>query len=364
MKLNRLRNWKLCLALLCGMTLMACGGGGGGDTPVATPTPTPTPTPQLNILQVEVTEDSNKATITWLTDRAATDVVQYGTTTGYGSQVANATAATSHRVELPGLTTSTLYHFKITSTDPDGIYLDDVYESNFTTAAAPITGPSSIQSDDFNIDKTDFNTDPVWTFYDPVGLGSATASGGNLELSLPSGTAHDAWEPDNYAARLMQTVKDEDFTLTVKFVSPVTKAYQDQGIMIEESGDNWMRFDVYYNNDNEVKMYVARIYDADADNVADIQVDADIKINPQPSIGHQPYYLRVTRSISSSPNWKFEYSLDSTNGTDGTWTEVVNFNHSITVNTIGPYAGNYSIPSSLPVPDHTALVDFFTVSFP
>ena len=58
------------------------------------------------------------ATISWKTNEAATSQVEYGTTTGYGSTTTfNPSLQTSHFQTLSGLTTNTLYHYRVKSKD-------------------------------------------------------------------------------------------------------------------------------------------------------------------------------------------------------------------------------------------------------
>jgi hypothetical protein len=61
------------------------------------------------------------ATITFTTNESATDSVEYGTTTSYGSVTpTDTTPATSHTVALSGLTPATLYHYRVRATDGAG----------------------------------------------------------------------------------------------------------------------------------------------------------------------------------------------------------------------------------------------------
>lgn len=58
------------------------------------------------------------ATITWTTNEAATSRVEYGTTTGYGSQTTlDSNLVTSHSVNLTSLTANTTYHYRVKSRD-------------------------------------------------------------------------------------------------------------------------------------------------------------------------------------------------------------------------------------------------------
>ncbi len=63
------------------------------------------------------TPNATNATITWTTDEAATSVVDYGLTAGYGSTQSDASLVTSHSVTIVGLSPSTTYHFQVTSVD-------------------------------------------------------------------------------------------------------------------------------------------------------------------------------------------------------------------------------------------------------
>jgi len=55
------------------------------------------------------------ATVNWTTDEASTSVVNYGTTTGYGSSVSVDGLVTTHSVTLTGLSPSTAYDFDVAS---------------------------------------------------------------------------------------------------------------------------------------------------------------------------------------------------------------------------------------------------------
>jgi uncharacterized protein YjiK len=68
------------------------------------------------ISSVSITTQSTSATITWITNEAATSMVKYGRTTSYGS-TATSTGSTSHSVTLTGLTAGTKYNYKIFATD-------------------------------------------------------------------------------------------------------------------------------------------------------------------------------------------------------------------------------------------------------
>jgi hypothetical protein len=75
------------------------------------------------------------ATVNWTVDSACTGMkVDYGTTTGYGSSQAATPASGSGAVvaNLTGLTTGTLYHYRISVTQ--GTFTTATPDATFTTA--------------------------------------------------------------------------------------------------------------------------------------------------------------------------------------------------------------------------------------
>jgi hypothetical protein len=82
------------------------------------------------ISAVVASPSTTSAAITWTTDKTATSQVEYGTTTNYGSQsTLDSTLVTVHSVTLSGLTASTVYQFRVHSTDAGG---NAAVSSNFS----------------------------------------------------------------------------------------------------------------------------------------------------------------------------------------------------------------------------------------
>lgn len=82
------------------------------------------------------TPNATDATITWTTNKAANSVVFWGLTVAYAgasSPVTSAVYETSHSIQITGLTTATLYHYKVLSRDPTGAYAQSA-DGTFTTA--------------------------------------------------------------------------------------------------------------------------------------------------------------------------------------------------------------------------------------
>jgi len=91
------------------------------------------------------------ATVTWTTDVGSTSQVEYGTTTSYGTLTTlNASLLTSHTVALAGLSTNTLYHYRVRSKNSSGVETisgDFAFQTNSVTDTTPptisITAPAN-----------------------------------------------------------------------------------------------------------------------------------------------------------------------------------------------------------------------------
>src|SRR6516225_388125 len=130
------RYWRYILALICGciiiITSTACMTGRGRNN--GSPLLIITSIASSNITGVG-------ATITWSTNRPADSQVEYGVTTGYGNVVSLKTLVTSHQLTLIGLSSSTLYHYRVKSTDEAG-NLSASGDSTFTTTKSGSPGPT------------------------------------------------------------------------------------------------------------------------------------------------------------------------------------------------------------------------------
>jgi hypothetical protein len=83
---------------------------------------------------------SSSATINWTTDVPSSGMVNYGTTTGYGSTSAlNSTLSTTHSMTLSGLTPSTTYNFDVVSAASAS---STSANQTFATGAASVTAPN------------------------------------------------------------------------------------------------------------------------------------------------------------------------------------------------------------------------------
>lgn len=106
----------------------------GGQTIIINAALSPIPPTISNIAISNIT--TNSATITWTTDQPSDSLIQYGTTTSYGSSATDSTLTTSHSITLTNLASSTTYHFKVTSTNSYG-FSTTSGDNTFTTSSPP-----------------------------------------------------------------------------------------------------------------------------------------------------------------------------------------------------------------------------------
>ncbi|MDE4909015.1 fibronectin type III domain-containing protein [Methanogenium marinum] len=74
----------------------------------------------LNISNIIAQTGTTGASVTWTTNNAANSTVEYGLTSAYGYSVSDAQFVTRHTLGINGLTSNTVYHYRIISVDPSG----------------------------------------------------------------------------------------------------------------------------------------------------------------------------------------------------------------------------------------------------
>ncbi len=293
-------------------------------------TVTPVPPPALS--NIQSSPGALSAVVTWSTDIPSTSEVMYGLTTAYElGTVSNASLVSFHSIQLSGLSSSTLYHYKVRSADAGGNTATSG-DQTFTT-----TTLSNVTTDHLN--QGSLNTG-LWSFNNPLGDATLTMTGSQVSIAVPGGTSHDVWIGGNNAPRIMQSVTNSDFEIQVKFDTPVSQVYQLEGIVVEQDANNFMRFDFVS------RPGVTHIYSATFTNGV-------VSERTNASIGGStlsPLYLKVQRQGNT---WTQSYSLDGAN-----WTVAPNsgYTHALTVTAIGPFIGNADGGST---PAFTGLIDYF-----
>lgn len=204
-----------------------------------------------------------------------------------------------------------------------------------------INNISGIFSDDFS----GAALDPRWTFVNPLGdatlslTGSGT-SNARLSIAIPAGTTHDLWTGGAKAPRLLQPANNTDFEVAMKCESPMTSGSQILGIMALQDTANYLRFDFVRSSAGTFKVFAASVTNGTATQRGSTTIT-----------NTNPIYLKVKRVKSV---WTSYYS---SNGT--TWTQAANFSHTLTVQKIGPFAGNAPPSGGGSIPAFTGLVDYF-----
>src|SRR5688572_331484 len=193
---------------------------------------------------------------------------------------------------------------------------------------------AAFESDDFH--AATLNT-AVWTFVNPSGDGSVAVNGTNARITVPAGNGHDAWST-NLAPRIMRPATNEDFEMEVKFESRPSGRYTMQGIIVEASAGNYLRFD-FFSDGGSLRAFAASFSNG----------SAATKYNQAvPSTSDTTLYIRVKRQ--GTP-WTQSYSLNGT-----TWTTAASFTHTLNVTKVGVFAGNEV--GSGGAPAFTASVDY------
>lgn len=109
------------------------------------------------------------ATITWTTDEPSTSQVEYGLTSAYGASTdVDSALTTSHSVIVSGLASSTVYHFRVKSTDASlnaGVSDDNTFRTSVddSTAVLAVTNISSENA--YAKDNDSFADGWKWIFY-------------------------------------------------------------------------------------------------------------------------------------------------------------------------------------------------------
>ncbi len=154
--------------------------------------PATTPAPAISAVTAN-SVTATSAIITWTTDQAATDQVNYGTTASYGSASALGTAlVTSHTVTLTGLTPGTTYDYQAVSANSAGTSASSANYTFATTAATGGVPPAIANVTATNITGTSvtiaWTTDQAAT--DQVNYGTTASYGLSSALSTTLVTSH------------------------------------------------------------------------------------------------------------------------------------------------------------------------------
>ncbi|HEX2214111.1 MAG TPA: DUF1349 domain-containing protein, partial [Mycobacterium sp.] len=190
-------------------------------------------------------------------------------------------------------------------------------------------------SDEFNTPALDTS---IWTFVNPLNDATLTLTGTAASIQVPGGKNHFTWTGTNSAPRLMQAAADTDFEIEAKFDSPLTKAFQTQGLRIEQDLGNSLSAQLHYTGTTRELTYAHVV-----NGVIGTQEAA-------PLPGGTPMYLRVRRT---GETWAISYSTDGQQ-----WQQVFSTTRAMTVTAFGAFVGNFN-PTSSKSPAHVGVIDYF-----
>jgi regulation of enolase protein 1 (concanavalin A-like superfamily) len=302
----------------------------------ASPVDPEDPTLPWNISDIQVTPSETSALVTWTTDLPTDSSVAHGLTTGYElGSVSDPANVNSHIITLPGLDPNTTYHYQVTSVDPSSNAISSS-DMTFTTTGVDISG---IVSDDFS--AATLNTS-LWTLVDPKNDVVFSLTGYNTEdawanLSVPAGVEHQVHLTGIQAPHLLQSANDTNFEVEVKFETSISPAFQEQGVVIKQDDDNFMRFE-FYSTGTSTVLYAVGYTPSTSPTYVSTTIGTD---------GLAPLYMRIGRT---GDLWTLSHSFDGS-----VWVSQTPFTHSLTVTGLGPYSGNATGATS---PSHTASIDY------
>ncbi|MEM7131405.1 MAG: hypothetical protein AAF702_34140 [Chloroflexota bacterium] len=180
---------------------------------------------------------------------------------------------------------------------------------------------SSIFSDDFN--RCDLSP-KAWEFINPKSDSSVRLLGQQIEIDVPGGVSHDAWDEGNLTPRLMQNAEDTNFEIEAKFDALFDGHIQLQGFIIEEDEENFLRINIQ-SSGSGIQLLVVRVIDG----VPDLPIREDIS-------AEAPLYLQVLR-WQNIDLWRISYSYDGETWNSGPKFELT---QPLSVTKVGVFAGN------------------------
>jgi regulation of enolase protein 1 (concanavalin A-like superfamily) len=288
----------------------------------------PIPTIQgPKITGVVVDASARDATVSWQTDQPASGVLRHGPTVELASTTNGATDTTSHSISIDFLACGQRYYVRPQSATASGTTIGQIVEF--------VTDPCSpIVTDDFSSGQLGSH----WTVFDPVGDAVVNLTNTNALVSLPAGSDHNLFVGANRAPRLRQAGPLGNFGVEAKFESVLTSRFQLQGIVVEESNDTFLRFEVHHDG-SRVKAYVASVIAG----TATVRHYGDLPASAE-------HYVRVQRSGDS---WTMWHSVDAV-----IWSPVVTFDAAVASTYVGPYIGNTATGTASP-PAFIGSIDYF-----
>jgi alpha-L-arabinofuranosidase len=194
------------------------------------------------------------ATITWTTDQASSSLVNYGTTTSYGSaSTLNTSLVTSHSVTLTGLTAGTTYNFDVVSANASSVSSNSSNATFTTTGSVGTPVISAVASTGVTNTSatitwtTDQATSSLVKYGTTTSYGSSSTLNSSLVTShsvtltgLTAGTTYDFVVVSANSANTSATSANSTFTTTSTTATPPNVGYVvDYGITSSGATISW-----------------------------------------------------------------------------------------------------------------------------
>jgi len=136
-----------------------------GQSPDITFTTTDTVAPTISgITCANIT--ATGLSVNWTTNENSSTAISYGTTTSYGLSASGGGNTTAHTVGLTGLSSGTVYHYRVTSVDAAGNSSTSTDRTCTTSNPADVTPPVISSPGSTNITST--SAEIVWTTDEPA----------------------------------------------------------------------------------------------------------------------------------------------------------------------------------------------------
>jgi peroxiredoxin/predicted nucleic acid-binding Zn ribbon protein len=200
--------------------------------------------PTISGIQVSNIADLH-ATISWVTDKAATSQVEYGITDAYGSTTPlDESLTNSHSTTLTGLAPTTTYHFKVKSKDASGNEVasqDQTFTTLSPVSAATEIGPEVGKlAPDFTLPTLDGTQISLSEFRGKIVIVNFWQDTGQCrnELSLMQ-TVYDKWPQDKLAILAISWKQTSALTQSVVNVKGLTFP-----IPLDETGEVTAKYNV------------------------------------------------------------------------------------------------------------------------
>ncbi len=288
------------------------------------------------ISNVKATPTSIGAAIGWNTNEPASSLVDYGLTTSYELGTIEATTLkTSHSVQITGLQSGKLYHYRVRGTDAQG-NTGQSADNTFTTLQF-----SAFISDDFRACALN---NSLWQFVNPKGDVTPTLNDTQIEFTIPAGSSHD-WSAGG-PPRFLQNIANSNLAIEIKFDSVVSQIGQMQGLIIEESPTTYVRVVFERNAAGEPIMRTDFVRNGVVQNfiLYEFAKSAPTHVDPPP-------FMKITRD---GDTWKMYWSTDGTNS-NWTWANPGK-TFAMSVVRAGFFGGNSGEAGAQP--QHKVVVDY------